>query len=97
MAKLRALTNLQVVEDPAAATGYKLEVGPFPGWKDAPTWSPPPTPPPPSPPPPPPPPPLPPLPPPPGQKSKRTASSMTRWPCFVLIVPKFSWASSVTR
>ena len=38
MAKLRALTNLRVVEDPAAATGYKLEVGPFPGWKDAPTW-----------------------------------------------------------
>ena len=29
MAKLRALTNLQVVEDPAAATGYRLEVGPF--------------------------------------------------------------------
>jgi WD40 repeat protein len=38
MAKLRALTNLQVVEDEAAATGYKLEVGPFPGWKDVPTW-----------------------------------------------------------
>jgi WD40 repeat protein len=38
MAKLRALTNLQVVEDPAAPTGYKLEVGPFPGWKDVPTW-----------------------------------------------------------
>jgi hypothetical protein len=36
--KLRALTNLQVVADPAAATGYKLEVGPFPGWKDVPTW-----------------------------------------------------------
>jgi hypothetical protein len=38
MAKLRALTNLQVVADPAAATGYKLEIGPFPGWKDVPTW-----------------------------------------------------------
>jgi hypothetical protein len=38
MAKLGALTNLQVVEDPAAATGYKLDVGPFPGWKDVPTW-----------------------------------------------------------
>jgi hypothetical protein len=22
----------------SAATGYKLEVGPFPGWKDVPTW-----------------------------------------------------------
>ena len=38
MAKLQALTNLQVVADPAAATGYRLEVGPFPGWKDVPTW-----------------------------------------------------------
>ena len=37
-AKLRSLTNLQVVEDKAAATGYKLEIGPFPGWKDVPTW-----------------------------------------------------------
>jgi len=38
MAKLRALTNLQVVEDEASSTGYKLEIGPFPGWKDVPTW-----------------------------------------------------------
>ncbi len=38
MAELQALTNLRVVEDPAAATGYKLDIGPFPGWKDAPTW-----------------------------------------------------------
>jgi WD40 repeat protein len=38
MAKLRALTNLQVVEDAASSTGYKLDVGPFPGWKDVPTW-----------------------------------------------------------
>ena len=38
MAKLRALTNLQVVEDQAAFSGYQLEVGPFPGWKDVPTW-----------------------------------------------------------
>jgi WD40 repeat protein len=37
MVKLRALTNLQVVEDRASATGYKLQVGPFPGWKDVPT------------------------------------------------------------
>jgi hypothetical protein len=36
--KLRALTNLQVVADPAAAAGYRLDIGPFPGWKDVPTW-----------------------------------------------------------
>jgi hypothetical protein len=38
MAKLRALTNLQVVEDKTTATGWKLDIGPFPGWKDVPTW-----------------------------------------------------------
>jgi WD40 repeat protein len=38
MAKLHALTNLQVVEDAASPTGWKLDVGPFPGWKDVPTW-----------------------------------------------------------
>jgi DNA-binding winged helix-turn-helix (wHTH) protein/WD40 repeat protein len=38
MARLHALTNLYVVEDAAAATGYRLGVGPFPGWKDVPTW-----------------------------------------------------------
>jgi WD40 repeat protein len=38
MAKLDALTNLRVVRDPASATGWKTEVGPFPGWKDVPTW-----------------------------------------------------------
>ncbi len=38
MARLRALTNLRVVEDKSAATGYKLEIGPFPGWKDVPIW-----------------------------------------------------------
>jgi WD40 repeat protein len=38
MAKLHALTNLQVVEDAASPTGYKLDIGPFPGWKDVPTW-----------------------------------------------------------
>ena len=38
MAKLRALTNLQVRRGPGAPTGYKLEIGPFPGWKDVPTW-----------------------------------------------------------
>jgi len=38
VAKLDSLTNLRVVEDPAAPTGYKVEIGPFPGWKDVPTW-----------------------------------------------------------
>ena len=38
MAKLDALTNLRVVRDPTASTGWKLDVGPFPGWKDVPTW-----------------------------------------------------------
>jgi hypothetical protein len=31
-------TNSRGVEDAAAATGYKLDIGPFPGWKDVPTW-----------------------------------------------------------
>ena len=38
MARLRALTNLQVVEDAQAPMGYRLEVGPFPGWRDVPSW-----------------------------------------------------------
>jgi WD40 repeat protein len=38
MAKLRVLTNLQVVEDPVSPTGYKLDIGPFPGWREVPTW-----------------------------------------------------------
>jgi WD40 repeat protein len=38
MARLDALTNLRVVRDAAASTGWKLDIGPFPGWKDAPTW-----------------------------------------------------------
>jgi serine/threonine protein kinase/WD40 repeat protein len=38
MAKLDALTNLRLVRDAAASTGWKLDIGPFPGWKDAPTW-----------------------------------------------------------
>lgn len=31
-------TNLRVVEDTAAASGYKLDISPFPGWRDAPPW-----------------------------------------------------------
>jgi hypothetical protein len=38
MARLDRLTNVRVVEDPAAPTGYKLDIAPFPGWKDVPTW-----------------------------------------------------------
>ncbi|MCG6928597.1 MAG: hypothetical protein LJF30_25235, partial [Acidobacteria bacterium] len=38
MAKLDALTNLRVVRDPTSPTGWGEEVGPFPGWKDVPTW-----------------------------------------------------------
>ncbi len=32
LSKLRSWTNLRVVPDPASPTGWKLEVGPFPGW-----------------------------------------------------------------
>jgi WD40 repeat protein len=38
LARLGALTNQRVVEDRAAGTGYSLELAPFPGWKDVPTW-----------------------------------------------------------
>ena len=38
LAKLRSLTNLRVVEDPDSPSGWKLEVGPFPGWETVPTW-----------------------------------------------------------
>lgn len=38
MAKLRSLTNLEVVEEEASPTGYRVDVGPFPGWRDVPTW-----------------------------------------------------------
>ncbi len=38
MGRLDALTNLRVVPDPSASTGWKLDVGPFQGWNDVPTW-----------------------------------------------------------
>jgi WD40 repeat protein len=38
IAKLKTLTNLRVVRDEESATGWKLEVGPFPGWETVPTW-----------------------------------------------------------
>ena len=36
--KLKTLTNLRVVRDDSASTGWKIEVGPFPGWETVPTW-----------------------------------------------------------
>jgi WD40 repeat protein len=38
LAKLDALTNLRVVPDPTSSTGWKLDIGPFPGWETPPTW-----------------------------------------------------------
>jgi len=38
IAKLKTLTNLRVVRDPESSTGWKLEIGPFPGWETVPTW-----------------------------------------------------------
>ena len=38
IAKLKTLTNLRVVRDEESSTGWKLTVGPFPGWETVPTW-----------------------------------------------------------
>ena len=38
IAKLKSLTNLRVVEDPDSLSGWKLIIGPFPGWETVPTW-----------------------------------------------------------
>jgi WD40 repeat protein len=38
LAKLKSLTNLRAVRDPKSSTGWTIELGPFPGWKDVPTW-----------------------------------------------------------
>ena len=38
LAKLDTLTNLRVVVDDIAPTGYRVDVGPFPGWQDVPEW-----------------------------------------------------------
>jgi WD40 repeat protein len=35
---LHSLTNLRVVDDPESSTGWRLETGPFPGWKEVPIW-----------------------------------------------------------
>ena len=36
--RLRALTNLRVVPDDLAPNGYRVEVGPFHGWRVVPIW-----------------------------------------------------------
>jgi WD40 repeat protein len=38
LATLESLTNLRAVRDPESATGWTIEVGPFPGWKEVPEW-----------------------------------------------------------
>jgi len=38
LAKLRALTNVRAVEDDESANGYRLDLDPFPGWENVPTW-----------------------------------------------------------
>jgi len=38
LARLHDLTNVRVVEDPTSPTGYEVEIGPFPGWEEVPTW-----------------------------------------------------------
>jgi WD40 repeat protein len=38
IAKLKTLTNLHAVRDEESSTGWKIEVGPFPGWETVPEW-----------------------------------------------------------
>jgi hypothetical protein len=38
IAKLKTLTNLRVVEAPDTPSGWKLDIGPFPGWEAVPEW-----------------------------------------------------------
>ncbi len=38
LAKLHSLTNLRAVRDPESDTGWTIEIGPFPGWREVPTW-----------------------------------------------------------
>jgi hypothetical protein len=38
LVKLESLTNLRAVRDPKSATGWTVELGPFPGRKDVPMW-----------------------------------------------------------
>jgi hypothetical protein len=36
--RLRAVTNLRVVPDEESASGYRIEIDPFPGWAEVPEW-----------------------------------------------------------
>jgi WD40 repeat protein len=38
VATLHSLTNLRAVRAPAESIGWKIETGPFPGWRDVPSW-----------------------------------------------------------
>jgi WD40 repeat protein len=38
LTKLRSLTNLRAVRDEASSTGWSIELDPFPGWQEVPTW-----------------------------------------------------------
>jgi len=38
IAKLQSLTNFRAVRDPESSTGWSIELGPFPGWEEVPTW-----------------------------------------------------------
>jgi serine/threonine protein kinase/WD40 repeat protein len=40
LAKLKSLTNLRAVRDPSFDTGWKIDIGPFPGWATVPEWNP---------------------------------------------------------
>jgi WD40 repeat protein len=38
IAKLKTLTNYRAVRDERSSTGWKIDVGPFPGWETVPSW-----------------------------------------------------------
>jgi WD40 repeat protein len=38
LTKLRSLTNLRAVRDGSSSTGWRIEIGPFPGWEEIPGW-----------------------------------------------------------
>jgi WD40 repeat protein len=40
LAKLKSLTNVRAVRDASSESGWKIELGPFPGWKNLPEWPP---------------------------------------------------------
>jgi WD40 repeat protein len=38
LGRLDRLTNLRAIRDESSSTGWKLEIGPFPGWEEVPEW-----------------------------------------------------------